>query len=100
MLRGFHLCSYFVGLPLPPRSLLIRKNVTFSKTRRRCRHTNLVSTLGVTQCDPLPPLPPLKNPSYAPVLLFLVTLQYSQVFLRQTPLGTAPRVRLRDMSVL
>ena len=45
----------FVGLSLPPRSLLIRKNVTFSKTRRRCRHTNLVGTLGVTQCDPTPP---------------------------------------------
>ena len=44
---------------LPP--LLIRKNVTFSKTLRGCRHDNLASTLGVTQCDS----PPLKNPSYA-----------------------------------
>ena len=97
MLRGFHLCSYSVGLSLPPSSLLIRKNVTFSETRRRCRHTNLVSTLGVTQCDPTPP--PLKNPSYAPVRICLVILQYSQLSLRQTPLGTAPSVRLREMSV-
>ena len=41
-----------------------KKNITFSKTRPGCRHANLVNTLGVTQCDPPPPL---KNPSSAPV---------------------------------
>ena len=45
---------------VPPPTLLMRKNVTFSKTWRRCRHTNLVSTLGVTQCEPTPPPPPWK----------------------------------------
>ena len=54
----------------PLRSLLIRQNVTFSKTQRGCRHDNLVSTLGVTQCDSPPP--PLKNPSYAPGVTFLL----------------------------
>ena len=40
-------------------SLLIQNNVTCSKTRPGCGHTNLVSTLGVTQRDPpsSPPLP-------------------------------------------
>ena len=98
MLRGFHLRSYFVGLSLPPRSLLIRKNVTFSKTQRRSRHTNLLNTLGATQCDPTSP--PSKNPSYTPLLVFLVILQYNQHSLRQTPLGTAPSGRLREMSFL
>ena len=55
-------------------SLLIQNNVTRGKTRPGCGHTNLVSTLGVTQRDPPPPsspLPlPLKNPSYAPVKIF------------------------------
>ena len=53
-------------------SLLIQNNVTCSKIRPGCGHTNLVSTLGVTQRDPPPPQfppppPPLKNPGYAPV---------------------------------
>ena len=40
-------------------SLLIQNNVTCSKIRPGCGHTNLVSTLGVTQRDPPPPpVPP------------------------------------------
>ena len=51
----------------PPQTLTAHpKNVTFSKTQRGCRQDNLVSTRGVTQCEPpLPPPPPLKNPRYA-----------------------------------
>ena len=64
-----HPCSYFVDLSLPPRSLLIQKKVTSSKTRRRYRHANLVSTMDVTVWNPPPPPPPLKNPSFAPCLL-------------------------------
>ena len=48
---AINISSYFVDLSLPPRSLLIRKNVTLSKTWRGSGHANLVSTLGVTQCD-------------------------------------------------
>ena len=51
-------------------SLLIQNNVACSKTRPGCGHTNLVSTLAVTQRDPpqFPPSPPpLKYPGYAPV---------------------------------
>lgn len=44
-------------------------NVTLSRTRHGCRHANLVSFLGVTHCDPLPPPLPLKTPSYFPALL-------------------------------
>ena len=36
-----------------------KKNVTFSKTRPGYRHAKLVSTLGLTRCDP-PPHPPSK----------------------------------------
>ena len=51
---------------LPPPTLTAHpKNATL-ETRRGCRHDNLVSTLGVIQCDP-PPLA-LKNPSFAPVI--------------------------------
>ena len=41
----------------PPSTLTAhpKKNVTFSKTRPGCRHANLVSTLGLTQCEPPPP---------------------------------------------
>ena len=58
----------FCRLSLPPRSLLNRKHVTFSKTRRGCRHANLVNTLGVTQCD-LPPPPPPFEKSHLHLLL-------------------------------
>ena len=57
----------FCRLSLPPRSLLNRKHVTFSKTRRGCGHANLVSTLGVTQCD-LPP-PPFEKSQLHPLLI-------------------------------
>ena len=64
MLRGTELIHAAI-------SLLIQNNVTCSETRPGCGHTNLVSTLGVTQRDPPPvPLPfppPFKNPGYAPV---------------------------------
>ena len=40
-------------------SLLIQNNVACSKTQPGCGHTNLVSTLGVTQRDLPPPVPPL-----------------------------------------
>ena len=65
MLRGTELIHAAI-------SLLIQNNVTCSKTRPGCGHTNLVSTLGVTQHDPpqFPPPPPLKIPSYAPVKIF------------------------------
>ena len=66
MLRGTDLIHATI-------SLLIQNNVTRGKTRPGCGHTNLVSTLGVTQRDPpppVPPSPPLKNPSYAPVKIF------------------------------
>ena len=46
MLRGTDLIHAAI-------SLLIQNNVT-----RGCGHTNLVSTLGVTQRDPPPPSPP------------------------------------------
>ena len=62
-----HPCSYFVVSSLPQRSLLGRKKVNVSKTRRGCRHANLVSTMGLKQRDrrthtppspyPLPPFP-------------------------------------------
>ena len=45
MLRGTDLIHEAI-------SLLIQNNVTCSKTRPGCGHTNLVSTLGVTQRDP------------------------------------------------
>ena len=51
MLRGTELIHAAI-------SLLIQNNVTCSKTRPGCGHTNLVSTLGVTQRD-LPSSPPL-----------------------------------------
>ena len=51
MLRGTELIH-------APISVLIQNNVTCSKTRPGCGHTNLVSTLGVTQRD-LPSSPPL-----------------------------------------
>ena len=38
-------------------SLIIQNNVTCTNTRPGCGHTNLVSTLGVTQREP-PPVPP------------------------------------------
>ena len=66
MLRGTELIHAAI-------SLLIQNNVTCSKTRPGCGHTNLVSTLGVTQRNPPPPPPvpprppPMKNPGYAPV---------------------------------
>ena len=64
MLRGTELIHAAI-------SLLIQNNVTCSKTRPGCGHTNLVSTLGVTQrnppSSPPPRLPPMKNPGYAPV---------------------------------
>ena len=65
MLRGTELIHAAI-------SLLIQNNVTCSKTRTGCGHTNLVSTLGVTQRNPPPPPvpprpPPMKNPGYAPV---------------------------------
>ena len=66
MLRGTELIHAAI-------SLLIQNNVTCSKTRPGCGHTNLVSTLGVTQHAPPsspPPPPPLKIPSYAPVKIF------------------------------
>ena len=72
MLRGTDLIHEAI-------SLLIQNNVTCSKTRPRCGHTNLVSTLDVTQRDPPvspPPLPPLKNPSYAPVKNFTSNVIY------------------------
>ena len=50
MLRGTELIHAAI-------SLLIQNNVTCSKTRPGCGHTNLVSTLGVTQHDP-PSSPP------------------------------------------
>ena len=46
-----------------------KKNVPFSKKPPGCQHANLVSTLGVTQREP--PLPLLKNPSYAPEYSYL-----------------------------
>ena len=51
-----YLCSYLVGLSLPPRPAHCssKKNVTFSEKRPGCRNANLVSALGVTQRDPLP----------------------------------------------
>ena len=55
MLRGTELIYAAI-------SLLIQNNVTCvtcSKTRPECGHTNLVSTLGVTQRDPPPSPPPL-----------------------------------------
>ena len=48
MLRGTELIHAAI-------SLLIQNNVTCSKTRTGCGHTNLVSTLGVTQRNPPPP---------------------------------------------
>ena len=39
-------------------SLLIQNNVACSKTQPGCGHTNLVSTLGVTQRDLPPPSSP------------------------------------------
>ena len=48
MLRGTELIHAAI-------SLLIQNNVTCSKTRPGCGHTNLVSTLGVTQRNPPPP---------------------------------------------
>ena len=65
-----HPCSYFVVSSLPPRSLLVRKNVNVCKTRRGCRHANLVRTVGVTKCDrrtpntPLPPTPSTLPPPF------------------------------------
>ena len=51
-----NLCSYLVGLSLPPRSILIQnKSLLVKKKPPGCRHANLVSTLGVMQCDPPPP---------------------------------------------
>ena len=50
MLRGTELIHAAI-------SLLIQNNVTCSKTRPGCGHTNLVSTLGVTQRNP-PQFPP------------------------------------------
>ena len=51
----------------PPTLNTYPKEDTFSKKPPGCRHANLVSTLGVMQCNPPPPAPtPLKNPSYAP----------------------------------
>ena len=42
---------------VPPPTLTAQpKKCHFSQTRRECRHSSLVSTLGVTQCDSLPPL--------------------------------------------
>ena len=73
MLRGTELIHAAI-------SLLIQNNVTCSKTRPGCGHTKLVSALGVTQRDPpppqSPPLPPLKNPSYAPVKNFTSNVIY------------------------
>ena len=46
-------------------SLIIQNNVTCTNTRPGCGHTNLVSTLGVTQCEPPPvPPPPPRPPSF------------------------------------
>ena len=51
MLRGTELIHAAI-------SLLIQNNVTCSKTRPGCGHTDLVSTLGVTQRNPPPQFPP------------------------------------------
>ena len=50
---------------VPPSTLTAHPNVMFSKTWPGSRHANLVSILGLTQGDPVPPPPPLENPSYA-----------------------------------
>ena len=45
---------------------LVPPSVSTAHTKSRgCRHDKPVTTLGVRDCDPHPPL---KNPSYAPVL--------------------------------
>ena len=93
-----HPCSYFVVSSLPQRSLLSRKKVNVSKTRRGCRHANLVSTMGLKQRDrhthtppspyPLPPSPyhyPLKNPIHASVLItWCVKYSFRIIFGYQT----------------
>ena len=56
MLRGTELIHAAI-------SLLIQNNVTCSKTRPGCGHTNLVSTLGVTQRN-TPQFPPPPTASY------------------------------------
>ena len=62
---------FLVGLFLPPppqtHTHARCSRTTFFKTQHRCQQANLVSILGVTQCDG--PLFPLENPSYAPVSL-------------------------------
>ena len=59
--RKINLCSYFVGSSLPPPlTAHPQKYVTFSKTRPGYRHAKLVSTLGLTQCQPSSPRPPSK----------------------------------------
>ena len=50
-----NLCSYLVGLSLPPRSILIHNKSLLVNKPPGCRHANLVSTLGVMQCDSPPP---------------------------------------------
>ena len=53
---------------VPPSTLTAHPNVMFSKTWPGSRHANLVSILGLTQGDPVPPPPPpLENPSYASI---------------------------------
>ena len=55
----------------------VKKNVTFSKTWRGCRHANCVSALCVTCVTP-----PLKNPSYVPLTLdakFTIFLHFSVI---------------------
>ena len=57
MLRGTDLIHEAI-------SLLIQNNVTCSKTRPGCGHTNLVSTLGVTQRNLPPPASSPPTASY------------------------------------
>ena len=45
---------------VPPSTLTAHPNVMFSKTWPGSRHANLVSILGLTQGDPVPPPPHLK----------------------------------------
>ena len=62
-LQAINLFQLFCSLPLPPPPPPLNAHcyckkisphellITFSKTRRGCRHTHLVSTMGVIQCD-------------------------------------------------
>ena len=55
-----------MGVRDPPfASRFLSKQPTIFRWRKL---RNLASTLSLTQCDSPPPLPPLENPGYAPVL--------------------------------